>query len=99
LRTLIINDSFSKRRLTAVFLITGTGVRVDDFNYLSAPHGGNGTHLSAAHVQGIATKTAGANFSGWVAPGSSTQIPEPSLLLLLGAGLVGIGSAAWRKVK
>jgi hypothetical protein len=31
--------------------------------------------------------------------GGTTQVPEPSLLLLLGAGLVGIGAATWRKIK
>lgn len=29
----------------------------------------------------------------------TNQVPEPSILFLLGAGLVGIGAATWRKMK
>jgi hypothetical protein len=58
-----------------------------DFEYLSAPAGGAGPFLAAAHVQSI-----GANdLSGWIRPTELTRVfavPEPSADALLGLGLV-----------
>jgi hypothetical protein len=76
----------------AVFVITGSGITANSFDFLSNPAGGHGPFKAAAHVQGIGPN--GAN-SGWVAPddGNNPQAaPEPatiaSALVLVPLGLL-----------
>ena len=61
----------------------GDDLEAADFWYNSKKGGGNGTFITAAHVQGIGLDGA---YSGWI--GAETLIPEPSVIVsLLGAGL------------
>lgn len=74
---------------TVVYDITYVSpIDVSSFDFDSAPDGGHGPFRSAAHVQGIGPD---GEDSGWVAPGNGRQIPEPAALLILGAGLLGLG--------
>ncbi len=85
---------------TAIYEISGiSGLVVDDFNVLSSEtnnlgHGGGGTgpFLTAAHIQGIPS-TNGTTKSGFV------TVPEPSLFVLLGSGLLGIGLLGRKKFR
>jgi PEP-CTERM motif-containing protein len=51
-----------------------------DFDFGSAPGGGQGTFRAAAHVQGIGPDD---DDSGWIGP-----VPEPSVALLVAAGVL-----------
>ena len=89
---------------TIVYDITYTSaISVSSFNFFSTPGGGNGTYLTAAHVQSIAPDSGGlcgngipvndppnnGTCSGWV--GTTTVVPEPvsSTLFLVGAATLG----------
>ena len=82
----------------SVYDITLAGLLESDFNFLAAPHGGNGVFHTAAHVLGIGTN----DESGWIGDsngngngngnGEPPPIPEPSTFLLFAAGL---GSVAF----
>jgi hypothetical protein len=74
------------------YTITGiAGLTADSFSFLSKPGGGNGTYPMAAHVQ----STPGG--SGWVSGPATTTVPEPSTLVLLGLGGVGVSAFVWRR--
>jgi hypothetical protein len=60
--------------------ISAIGLTANDFNRLSAPDGGHGPFLTAAHVQN--TTGAGSGGSGWISP----SVPEPSATLLVPLG-------------
>lgn len=78
---------------TSRYTITGVGLSAASFNTFSAPGGDNGVWHAAAHIQGLG---AGADGSGWFGDGNGTSVPEPSALLLLGAGFAAI--VAWRRL-
>ncbi len=62
--------------------LTGTGLTAASFNSLSLLSGGEGTYLTATHIQGIAT----GDKSGWVA---GNILPEPiSTILFLTGGTI-----------
>jgi hypothetical protein len=74
------------------------GLTASDFNFMSAPAGGHGPYVAAAHVQSI---TGG--YSGWVdpstvtIPGDSPQVPDGFLtIVLLGMGCLAIEAARRR---
>jgi hypothetical protein len=51
----------------------------ESFNFLAEPHGGNGVHVAAAHIQGLGPDN---TYSSWVG------IPEPATMFILGLGSV-----------
>jgi len=68
----------------AIYYIMGQGLTPEDFKALNQP---DGLYYTAAHVQGIYGE-----LSGWIAAtGGAQPIPEPTTMLLLGAGLIGLG--------
>lgn len=82
---------------SVTYLISGiTGLDAADFLFWDQG-GSKGDFMSAAHIQGIAPD--GQN-SGWIGGDDGSlppeQIPEPGMLFLMGAGLLGLGMARRR---
>lgn len=74
---------------SVTFTITGiNGLQASDFDFLSAPAGGHGPFVAAAHIQGISS-----SYSGWVDPTTHTTRDSPvpdnsATIVLLGISLV-----------
>ena len=71
--------------------VTGiTGLDESDFNFLAAPHGGNGVFTAAAHIQGVGPNADG---SGFIAPNGVPGVPDGgSTVMLLGGTLACLGA-------
>lgn len=72
------------------YLGSGMQLAESDFAWLAEPHGDNGVYYAAAHIQGIGPN---AEDSGWIGAElvpPVQPVPEPSTLILLGAGLAGV---------
>ena len=80
---------------SSVYTISGiSSLTADDFDFTSVPGGGAGVYQAASHVQSI--DAACDENSGWIAPGGSTNVPEPLSIILLGLGLVAVAGMGRR---
>ena len=80
------------------FHLTGTGITAIMFESNSASGGGQGTYCAAAHIQQTGTSQEDSDWLG-AARCEDEPIPEPSSLLLFGAGLLILGAVTRRRRK
>ncbi len=81
---------------TITCAVCGAGFDADSFDFLSAPAGGKGPFKAVARMQGLGPENQN---SGWFRPDGTTQVPEPTSLILLGSGLAGLGLWGRKRLK
>jgi hypothetical protein len=78
------NRLTSGESITVQILSSTVGFNEASFNSLSAPGGGAGPFVTAAHIQSVGPNLG----SDWI----TTTVPEPGSMILVGTGLFGLAA-------
>lgn len=85
---------------TSVYTLTGTGITASSFNFLSVGHPNSGPYLGAIHVQGYGDSVwVGTEEPACTVDCGDVPVPEPSMLALMGMGMLGMAVSYSRRRK